>query len=264
MFRPIQTRTICIHDHGLAAYMESLKDLILRNDYNVAFFDFGPSEWVKFGRPITEQASAVFVRRQCRGCLQNTAGRWTPVANHKPLGCATRSSRRARARSSCGRTSLEPAAVAYRATVLNPGETSFQRRVNTALAPSWRWHCSYVAPEVASIDCWQRRLVNRLPVARYVEAGVAALLLLALLPVLGLLSLGVLFESRGPLLVRRNGTNRRGEPVRLLVFRTTTTTTRHGDPRPTRAGWLLRRTGLNEAPLLWYVVRGDISLSSIG
>jgi lipopolysaccharide/colanic/teichoic acid biosynthesis glycosyltransferase len=118
--------------------------------------------------------------------------------------------------------------------------------------------------EVAPIDCWKRRLVNRLPVARYMEAGLAALLFLALLPVLGVLSLGVLLESRGPLLVRRSGTNWRGEPVRLLVFRTTTTTARHGDLRPTRAGSLLRRTGLYEAPLLWHVVRGDVRLSSIG
>jgi lipopolysaccharide/colanic/teichoic acid biosynthesis glycosyltransferase len=93
---------------------------------------------------------------------------------------------------------------------------------------------------------------------------VATLLLIALLPALAFLSLGVRLESRGPLLVRCDGTNRRGEPVRLLVFRTTTTTEPCGELRLTRTGWLLRRTGLYEAPLLWHVVRGDSRLSSIG
>jgi putative colanic acid biosynthesis UDP-glucose lipid carrier transferase len=106
--------------------------------------------------------------------------------------------------------------------------------------------------------------LNGLLVARYVEAGVAALLLIALLPALAFLALGVRLESRGPLLVRCGGTNRRGQPVQLLVFRTTTTTAPRGDLRLTRTGWLLRRTGLYEAPLLWQVVRGDIRLSNIG
>ena len=85
--------------------------------------------------------------------------------------------------------------------------------------------------------------------ARTIEIALSVTLLVALLPVIGLIALAVRLESRGPVLVRRGG---------LLAFRTETS------GRSTGTGRLLQRTGLDVLPTLWNVLRGEAHLAALG
>ena len=107
----------------------------------------------------------------------------------------------------------------------------------------------------------------------------AALLLIALSPLLALMTLAIKFDSRGPILYRSYRPGIGGNPFPCLKFRTM----RDGadtmqdalephneqggalfkireDPRVTRVGSLLRRWSLDELPQLLNVMRGEMSL----
>jgi lipopolysaccharide/colanic/teichoic acid biosynthesis glycosyltransferase len=77
---------------------------------------------------------------------------------------------------------------------------------------------------------------------------------------LALIALALRLESKGPVLTRRRVADAWGRPVDLLAFRTTASDEPGADPRPTRIGQALRRTGLDELPRLWNVLRGDVGL----
>jgi exopolysaccharide biosynthesis polyprenyl glycosylphosphotransferase len=90
-----------------------------------------------------------------------------------------------------------------------------------------------------------------------------------LAPLLPLLALLVRLSSPGPILYRQVRLGERGEPFRMLKFRTmvvgaeqpgTAVWAREDDPRITRPGRLIRRLRLDELPQLWNVVRGEMSI----
>ncbi|MCW2273601.1 Undecaprenyl-phosphate glucose phosphotransferase [Rhodoblastus acidophilus] len=98
---------------------------------------------------------------------------------------------------------------------------------------------------------------------------VAAILILALSPVLALLALGVRLSSRGPILFvqKRYGFN--NEEFGVYKFRSmyvdqcdygAAKMVTRGDPRVTPFGAFIRRTSLDELPQLFNVLRGDLSL----
>ena len=118
-----------------------------------------------------------------------------------------------------------------------------------------------------------------LSVKRAVDIAAAAVAMLALAPLFGLLALAVRLDSRGPVLfgqwrVGLNGRRfwfpkfrsmRPGAEAQLHelaahnemdgpVFKL------RNDPRVTRVGRFLRRYSLDELPQLWCVLRGDMSL----
>jgi lipopolysaccharide/colanic/teichoic acid biosynthesis glycosyltransferase len=103
---------------------------------------------------------------------------------------------------------------------------------------------------------------------RLLDVTVAGTLLIALSPVLALLTLLVRATSPGPALFRQTRVGRDGRPFVLLKLRTmradATSTgpaiTAGADPRITPLGAQLRRTKLDELPQLWNVLRGDMSL----
>ena len=92
----------------------------------------------------------------------------------------------------------------------------------------------------------------------YLESAVAAVLLVALLPVFGALAVAITLDSGRPVLVRRPTHTERGERIERLAFRTTD----ERDETLTRVGWLLRRTCLESLPSLWNVLIGEMRISS--
>jgi lipopolysaccharide/colanic/teichoic acid biosynthesis glycosyltransferase len=104
----------------------------------------------------------------------------------------------------------------------------------------------------------------------------AAVLLLALSPVLLGIALWILVDSGRPVLLRQLRAGRKGRPFGMFKFRTMVPNAVEvgqelqlsedpfgvvkDDPRITRAGHMLRRTGLDELPQLLNVLRGEMSL----
>lgn len=112
---------------------------------------------------------------------------------------------------------------------------------------------------------------------RTVDVAVSCLCLALLSPLLAAVALWVRVESGAPVLFRQERIGRHQRPFRILKFRTM----RPADPttaapsaagtrtpfdtvpdpeRITRAGSILRRTGIDELPQLVNVLRGDMSL----
>jgi lipopolysaccharide/colanic/teichoic acid biosynthesis glycosyltransferase len=96
-------------------------------------------------------------------------------------------------------------------------------------------------------------------------AGVGVLVLS---PVLLLVAAAVKMTSSGPAIFVQQRSGKDGRPFSMLKFRTMTAgdhrvvgaETHAGDPRITPVGEWLRRTGLDELPQLFNVLRGEMSL----
>ncbi|MEP7360063.1 MAG: sugar transferase [Chloroflexota bacterium] len=114
---------------------------------------------------------------------------------------------------------------------------------------------------------------------RAADAILAGTFLVVLSPLFALLALQIRWRDGGPVLFRQTRVGLNGRRFTLLKLRTMLPDAelRRGDvehlnevrgsafkltndPRLTRSGPLLRRTGLDELPQLWNVVRGDMSL----
>ncbi len=96
-------------------------------------------------------------------------------------------------------------------------------------------------------------------------AGLA--LCVVLLPVFALIAFAIWLDAGSPIFFRQRRGGRHGQPFTIVKFRTMHTDAPRfsykvsdGDPRITRVGRLLRRTGLDELPQLWNVVKGDMNL----
>jgi lipopolysaccharide/colanic/teichoic acid biosynthesis glycosyltransferase len=104
-----------------------------------------------------------------------------------------------------------------------------------------------------------------LVVRRLVELGVTVLLMPVLVPVLLVVAAVVRLDSPGPVFFVQTRIGRRGQPFRMIKFRTMY----HGaggpsftaavDPRVTRVGAWLRRYRLDELPQVFNILRGDMS-----
>ncbi len=106
-----------------------------------------------------------------------------------------------------------------------------------------------------------------LAVKRLVDAVTAGTLLILTAPFMGLLAIAIRADSPGPALFRQERVGMGGRQFTIHKFRSMT---KHAptysykvpldDPRITRVGRWLRRSGLDELPQLWNVLRGDMSL----
>ena len=102
---------------------------------------------------------------------------------------------------------------------------------------------------------------------RAFDSGIAALMLLLLSPLYGLLALAVRVTSPGPIYFRQRRIGKNGREVEILKFRSMrvnaesdTQWSVNADARVTKIGGIMRKTSLDELPQLWNVLRGDMSL----
>jgi len=104
---------------------------------------------------------------------------------------------------------------------------------------------------------------------RLVDVAVAALGLVALMPLMVLIAAAIWSEDRRCPLFLGKRVGRDGVQFPMVKFRTMVpdawksgvNSTATGDARITRFGRLLRRTKLDEIPQLWNVLTGDMSLA---
>lgn len=108
-----------------------------------------------------------------------------------------------------------------------------------------------------------------LKVKRLLDVAVAALVLLLVLPLMGLIAVLIRLDSRGPVLFRQERLGRFRKGFQCLKFRTMVEGAERqtgpvwsspDDPRITKVGKWLRRLRLDELPQLINVLKGDMSL----
>jgi len=152
-----------------------------------------------------------------------------------------------------------PSTVSSNDERLAASSTALLRANHVALSSAWY--------------SWQRHAKRGLDIA------VAAVALIALAPLMGVIALCIRIDSRGPVIFRQPRCGKNGRLFVFLKFRGMVAGAEdlkgeledqneadgpifkmRNDPRITRMGRILRRLSLDELPQLWNVLRGDMSL----
>jgi exopolysaccharide biosynthesis polyprenyl glycosylphosphotransferase len=122
-----------------------------------------------------------------------------------------------------------------------------------------------------------RMSATQAAIKRTFDLCLASIALVALLPVMAVVTVAVRLSSPGPVLFRQDRVTKDGRLFVMLKFRTMVTMAQpvvgdqlidvtvpffklEHDPRITAVGRLLREFSLDELPQLWQVIRGDLSL----
>ena len=97
---------------------------------------------------------------------------------------------------------------------------------------------------------------------RLFDLIVATLLLIITAPLPAIITIVIKLDSRGPILYRRRCVGQNGQRFDLMRFRTMVETPAHrsGDERLTPVGRFIRNYSLDEFPILFNVLRGDMSI----
>ena len=105
-------------------------------------------------------------------------------------------------------------------------------------------------------------------VKRFLDISVSVFALLALTPMLLIISSAVKFTSRGSVLYSQERIGKHGKPFRIFKFRTMVAEAEANGPRlsstfdnrVTRVGRFLRKTRMDELPQFYNVLKGEMSL----
>ncbi len=103
---------------------------------------------------------------------------------------------------------------------------------------------------------------------RALDIGISSVTIVLLAPLLVVVAVAIKLENGGPVIFRQKRSGFNEIQFVIFKFRTMTvledgptiTQARHGDPRVTRLGQLLRRSSIDELPQLFNVIKGDMSL----
>lgn len=110
---------------------------------------------------------------------------------------------------------------------------------------------------------------TQLAIKRLIDIVVSMIGLLILSPLFAIIALAIKLDSRGPVFFRQERAGKDSKLLKVWKFRTMTEEAENhplgaftavGDPRITRIGQLLRRSGLDELPQLINVLKGEMSL----
>ncbi|WP_375407994.1 undecaprenyl-phosphate glucose phosphotransferase [uncultured Methylobacterium sp.] len=128
---------------------------------------------------------------------------------------------------------------------------------------------SYIG-EVPVLDVFDKPIADwDIVVKGIFDRVVAALMIVALAPVLITVALAVRLTSPGPILFRQKRHGFNNEIVEVLKFRSmyidqcdyaAAQLVTRGDPRVTRVGRIIRKSSLDELPQLFNVLKGELSL----
>ena len=95
----------------------------------------------------------------------------------------------------------------------------------------------------------------------------SGLVLVLLFPVLTVIALAIVLDSKGGIFYRQTRVGKNGKTFRLYKFRTMRPnsdklqiTVGHRDPRVTKIGYLLRKYKLDEFPQLLNILKGEMSV----
>lgn len=117
----------------------------------------------------------------------------------------------------------------------------------------------------SSIEHAYRSTYGRIRIV--VDYLAAAVLVCVLSPLILAIALAVRLDSPGPAFFRQERAGRHGRPFVIVKFRTLSVKAPQyslklaaDDPHITRMGNALRRSGLDEIPQLWNVLRGEMAL----
>ncbi|MCP4238231.1 MAG: TIGR03013 family PEP-CTERM/XrtA system glycosyltransferase [Aestuariibacter sp.] len=132
-------------------------------------------------------------------------------------------------------------------------------------------HLDFLQPSWLIYAKGFHRNMLRTTTKRVFDVAVSSMLLLISLPVMALVALAILVESRGvgPVLYHQRRVGRGGSNFDLIKFRSMCVDAEHdgvarwaemNDPRITRVGAFLRKYRLDELPQLWNVLAGDMSI----
>ena len=106
-------------------------------------------------------------------------------------------------------------------------------------------------------------------IRRILDTLFSVLALVILSPILLIISIAIIVDSKGGVVFKQLRIGKNGKPYYMYKFRTMIPNAQNmgtgvysfrGDPRITRVGYYLRKTSLDELLQLWNVVKGDMAI----